>query len=200
MAIKDPEKKKNKPSKTKETEIEKLQAKLAELQVEKDELFAKMQRVSADYDNFQKRSVRQIADSITYEKEKLIKSLLPAMDNFEHTLQNADPAGDIEVLIKGIEIIYSQMLDILKSHNVEQIDSSDQKFEPSLHQAMMQRTDPDKEDGIILEEFQKGYKLNDRVIRPCKVIVNKLPTQEQAEMQEDTNSTGSKEPDSKDTE
>lgn len=137
-------------------------------------LFAQYQRLSADYANFQKRVPKQIADTICYEKEKIIKSLLPALDNFEHTLQNTQSAENVDVLVKGIKIIYDQMLDIFKSHGVEQIKVPGGKFDPSMHEAMMQKTEPEKEDNVVLEEFQKGYKLNGRVIRPSKVIVNKL--------------------------
>ena len=132
------------------------------------------QRVSADYANFQKRAPKQIADTIAYEKEKIIKTLLPVLDNFEHTLQNTRSAESVEVLAKGIEIIYDQLLDVLKSHNVEQIAALGEKFDPAVHQAMSQMTDAEKEQDVVLEEFQKGYKLNGRVIRPSKVIVNKL--------------------------
>jgi len=172
-----------------EKEIEELHQQTENLQKEKDELFAKLQRVSADYANFQKRVPKQIADTIAYEKEKILKTLLPALDNFEHTLQNAHSAKNVDVLVKGIQIIYDQMLDILKSHGVEQIKALGEKFDPTLHEAMMQRTEPDTEENIVLEEFQKGYKLNGRVIRPTKVIVNKpLPEEptlhiEQAEQE-----------------
>ena len=142
------------------------------------------QRVSADYANFQKRVPKQIADTICYEKERIIKTLLPALDNFEHTLQNADSADNPDVFVKGIRIIYDQMLDIIKSHGVEQIEAPGEKFDPALHEAMMQKTEPEKEDNTVLEEFQKGYKLNGRVIRPSKVIVNKLTTEQPAQQQE----------------
>ena len=180
------EKKPEKPKTEKQVKktAEKLEQQLAELEKEKAELFEKLQRVSADYANFQKRSVKQVTGDITYEKEKIIKSLLPALDNFEHTLANAGSAEDVEVFVKGVRIIYDQMLDILKSHNVEQIKAAGEKFDPSLHQAMMQRAEPEKEEDTVLEEFQKGYTLNGRVIRPSKVIVNK--PQEQAEPGEDT--------------
>jgi molecular chaperone GrpE len=144
------------------------------LRKEKDELFAQLQRVSADYANYQKRVPKQISDSIGYEKERVIKTILPVLDNFEHTLQNADSVEDDNVLVKGIRIVYDQLLDILKSHNVEQIEAQGEKFDPAVHQAMTQRAEPDEEDNIVLEEFQKGYRLNGRVIRPSKVIVNKL--------------------------
>ena len=143
------------------------------------------QRVSADYANYQKRAPKQIADTIAYEKETIIKTLLPALDNFEHTLQKADSTKDIEVFVKGIQIIYEQMLDILKSHGVEQIKAMGEKFDPALHQAMMQRGEPEQEEDTVLEDFQKGYKLNGRVIRPSKVIVNKLPSEQSAVPQEE---------------
>ena len=169
----------------KKNEPQDLHQQIDELQQDKDELFAKLQRVSADYDNLQKRTSKQIADTIGYEKEKIIKTLLPVLDNFEHSLQNAHQAENVNVLLKGIQIIYDQMLDILKSHNVEQIKALGELFDPALHEAMMQKTEPEQPENIVLEEFQKGYKLNGRVIRPSKVIVNKLtpkqPARQEAE-------------------
>lgn len=174
-------KEKPKQAKHKEKASEDLSSEIRDLQGQKDELLEKLQRLSADYANFQKRIPKQIADNIAYEKEKLIKTLLPALDNFEHTLQNADSAEDVSSFVKGVRIIYDQMLDILKSHGVEPIKALGEKFDPTMHEAMMQKTDPDIEDNVVLEEFQKGYKLNGRLIRPTKVIVNKLPSEQQQE-------------------
>ncbi len=173
--------KKKKTDKPEKDELEELQQQLNDLQKEKDEVFEKLQRVSADYANYQKRMPKQISDTIAYEKETLIKSLLPALDNFEHTLQNADSAKDVNVLVEGIRIIYDQMLNILKSHGVEQIKTLGETFDPALHEAMMKKAEPNREENIVLEEFQKGYKLNGRVIRPSKVIVNKLTPEQPAQ-------------------
>ncbi|MHC4203967.1 MAG: nucleotide exchange factor GrpE [Planctomycetota bacterium] len=140
--------------KEQENELKEKPDTIESLRVEKDELFAKLQRVSADYANFQKRMPKQITDSIAYEKERVIKTLLPALDNFEHTLQNAHSAEDVDVLVKGIRIIYDQLLDILKSHNVEQIEALGERFDPAMHQAMTQQSDPGKEENTVLEEFQ----------------------------------------------
>ena len=166
--------------KAKKSELEKLRDTIKDLQKEKDELFGKLQRVSADYINFQKRAAKQTADTIAYEKEKIIKTLLPALDNFEHTLQNTHSAENTDVLVKGIRIIYDQMLDILKTHGVEHIKALGEKFDPALHEVIMQKAEPEKEENIVLEEFQKGYKLNGRVIRPSRVIINKLPSEQKA--------------------
>ena len=130
-------------------------------------------RVSADYANFQKRVPRQIADAIAYEKERIIRALLPVLDNFERTLKNEHSTENAESVVKGIKITYDQMLDILRLHGVERIKAVGEKFEPALHEAITQRNEPEKEEGVVLEEFAKGYKLNGRVIRPSKVIVNK---------------------------
>jgi len=183
------EKPKNEESrKAKKGELEELRATLEGVQKEKDELFGKLQRVSADYANYQKRAPKQIADTIGYEKERIIKTLLPVLDNFEHTLQNAHSAEDVDVLVKGIQIVYDQLIDVLKSHRVQQIEAKGEKFDPAVHQAMTQRTEAEAEDNIVLEEFQKGYKLNERVIRPSKVIVNKLQT-EPKELRQEGEST-----------
>ncbi|MFC1793692.1 nucleotide exchange factor GrpE, partial [Planctomycetota bacterium] len=181
----DSQKADQKERKTQENELEDQHDTIESLQIEKNELFAKLQRVSADYANFQKRVPKQITDSIGYEKERIIKTLLPALDNFEHTLQNAHSAENVDVLVKGIRIIYDQLLDILKSHNVEQIEALGERFDPAMHQAMTQQSDPEKEEDTVLQEFQKGYRLNGRVIRPSKVIVNKLPEELPEQQQDD---------------
>jgi molecular chaperone GrpE len=188
MKQKKPQKpKEQEEPKAKDGELEKLRQQIEDLQKEKDELFGKLQRVSADYINYQKRVSKQTADTIAYEKEKIIKTLLPALDNFEHTLRSAHSAENADVLLKGIRIIYDQILGILKTHGVEHIKALGEKFDPVLHEVIMQRAEPDREENIVLEEFQKGYKLNGRVIRPSRVIINKLPsTQEVPQEQEQT--------------
>ena len=173
--MKQKDKTKSKISKKKEAESGKLSVRIEELIAERDELFGKLQRLSADYSNFQKRSARQTADTISYEKERIIKTLLPVLDNFEHTLSNTESIENTEAFVKGVRIIYDQLLDILKTHGVEQIKAVDEQFDPATHEAMMQRHEPGAEENVVLEEFQKGYKLNSRVIRPSRVIVNKLP-------------------------
>lgn len=159
----------------------KLSEQIEKLTAEKDEVFAKLQRVSADYMNYQKRSARQISESVAYEKESVIKSLLPVLDNFEHSLCGAEKVEDSESLRKAVKMIYDQFIAVLKNHGIEQITSVGGKFDPACHQAMMNRSEPDKEDFAILEEFQKGYRLGEKVLRPARVVVNKLPAPEQAE-------------------
>jgi len=161
-----------------EKKTAKLQQQTEQLTKEKQELFDKLQRLSADYANFQKRAPRQIADSIAYEKKAIIKSLLPSLDNFEHALTGAKNADSIETVIEGIQLVFEHILDALKAHGVEQIAATGRQFDPAIHEAMMQQCHQDKPDNIVLQEFQKGYTLNGQVIRPSKVIVNKLLAEE----------------------
>jgi molecular chaperone GrpE len=166
------------PAAPKKDEVQQLHQQLEELNKEKTEIFEKLQRVAADYENFQKRVPKQIDDTIAYKKEKIIKTLLPTLDNFEHTLQNAHSAENLNVLVEGIRIIYDQMLDALKAIGVEQINALGQKFDPAMHEAIMQKAEAGQDDDAVLEEFQKGYKLNGRVIRPSRVIINKLQSEQ----------------------
>ncbi len=179
MKHKDKEKpKEQKQAAPQKDELQQLHQQVEDLIKEKNEIFEKLQRVAADYENFQKRFPKQIDDTIAYKKEKIIKTLLPTLDNFEHTLQNAHSAENLNALIEGIRIIYEQLLDALKAHGVEQINALGQKFDPAMHEAMMQKTEAGQEDEAVLEEFQKGYKLNGRVIRPSRVIINKLQSEQ----------------------
>ena len=164
-----------------EEKPEELKKQIQVLLTEKQVFFEKLQRVSADYINYQKRAPKQIADSVAYEKKAIIRSLLPSLDNFNHALAGADTAQGPEALegiIKGLQMVYDHILDALKSHGVEQIEALGLEFNPALHEAMQTRCEEDKAENIILEEFQKGYTLNGQVLRPSKVIVNKLPGKE----------------------
>jgi molecular chaperone GrpE len=157
-------------------QLEELRRQAETLQKEKDDIFAKLQRVAADYDNYQKRSAKQITDNVAYEKDKIVKSLLPILDNFEYILANTSCGAADETLLKGVKIIYAQMLDVLKGHGIEQIKSAGEPFNPAHHEAITHRSENSKEEGLVLEELQKGYKLNGRLIRASRVVVNKLPS------------------------
>lgn len=177
-------KKANKEIKLLEKKVEELENQLSELTVEKQQTFEQLQRVSADYANYQKRAPKQIADSVAYEKKAILKSLLPSIDNFEHALSHASNAQGEEALdniINGIQLVFDHMLDALKAHGVKRIDALGQPFDPNLHEAMMRQSNPDKEDNTVLEVYQAGYMMGEQVLRPSKVIVNKIEDEKPAE-------------------
>lgn len=156
---------------------ENLAQQVEELSKEKLELFEQLQRVSADYANFQKRTPKQIADSVAYEKKAILRSLLPSLDNFEHALEAAKTAEKLDTVVEGVQLVFDHMLDALKAHGLERIVSQGEEFDPNRHEALMQQAEEDKPNNIILQEYQKGYSVSGQVIRPCKVVVNKLPTE-----------------------
>lgn len=177
-------KKANKTISELEKKLDEMTKQLETLAAEKQETFEQLQRVSADYANFQKRAPRQVADSVAYEKKAIIRSLLPSVDNFEHALSHASTARGEEALdniVKGIQLVFDHMLDALKSHGVQRIDAIGKPFDPNQHEAMMRRSEPDKEDNTVLEVYQAGYMMGEQVLRPSKVIVNKIETEKPAE-------------------
>jgi molecular chaperone GrpE len=154
--------------------LQQVQQELDGVRKEKDETFARLQRVYADFANFQKRVPKQITDAVAYEKERLLKSLLPIVDNFERTLKAEGSTQNIEALVKGVEIIRDQMLGVLKTYGVEPIQAVGEKFDPERHEAMLRKSEPSRPDDVVLEEYQKGFKLDDRILRPSRVAVNKI--------------------------
>ena len=172
-----------------EKELDEFRRQVKTLEEEKQKLFEQLQRVSADYANFQKRSARQIADSVAYEKKAILRSLLPSLDNFEHVFAGARAAcgeAALQKVIEGIQLVYDHMLDALKSHGVEKIEAAGKPFDPEKHEAMMHRAEADKENNIVLEVFQPGYTYQGQVLRPARVIVNKLPEAEEPPFEAET--------------
>jgi molecular chaperone GrpE len=154
--------------------LQQVQQELDGVRKEKDETFARLQRVYADFSNFQKRVPKQVSDAAAYERERLLKSLLPLVDNFERTLKAEGSTQNVEALLKGVEIIRDQMLGVLKTHGVEPIQAVGERFDPERHEAMLRKSEPDQPDDVVLEEYQQGFKLDDRILRPSRVAVNKI--------------------------
>ena len=173
-------------------QMEQLQEQIDRLETEKQDLFEKLQRVGADYANYQKRTPKQIADSVAYEKKAIIRSLLPSLDNFAHALASSETASGKEAengVIKGVKLVFEHMLDAIKAQGVEQIEAQGHEFNPMIHEAVQMRCEKDKPDNIVLEDFQAGYTLDGQVIRPSKVIVNKIPAQTDAKEESKTEDT-----------
>jgi molecular chaperone GrpE len=160
-------------------------AQIEQFKAEKQELNEKYLRLGADYANFQKRVPKQVADSVAYEKKIFLRSLLGSLDNFAHALNGADAAikspEAMQGWVRGIRMVHQHLLDALKAQGVEKIASVGQPFDPSMHEALTSRAEADKPDGIVLEEYQGGYSFQGQVLRPCKVIINKLPADPAAE-------------------
>jgi len=153
---------------------EKLQHKVKECKKEDEkdkkitELTDTLQRLQAEFENYKKYVDKQKAEFVKYAQADLIDQLLPCLDSFELALKNTT---DKEKLIKGIELIYSQLYSLLEKQGLKKIDATG-KFDPHFHEVLL-KEDSNKEEDTILEELQKGYMLGDKVLRHTKVKVSK---------------------------
>ncbi|MCM3716881.1 nucleotide exchange factor GrpE [Fictibacillus phosphorivorans] len=148
------------------------QQRIQELEAKIEELGQKNLRLQADYDNFRRRTREEQAASLKYKSQSLIEQLLPALDNFERALKTEAANEQVKTLIQGMDMVYRQLTDALKQEGLTEVPAVGEKFDPNLHQAVMQVEDSEYESNTVIEELQKGYMLKDRVIRPAMVKVN----------------------------
>lgn len=154
------------------TAEELLQEKVDKLEEELKQSEDKYLRLYAEFENFKRRKNKEIETNNIYKSQKVITEILPSLDNLERALQVKSDNEEIKSLLKGVEMVYEGLLNVLKAEGVELIETENAQFDPNYHHAVMQEEDSEKESGAILDTFQKGYKLKDRVIRPAMVKVN----------------------------
>jgi molecular chaperone GrpE len=129
-------------------------------------------RLQADFDNFRRRTRLDIEAGEKYKAQKLVTELLPVLDNFERGLKVGADNEQTKTLLQGMEMVYRSLVDALKKEGVEPIEAVGKEFDPNFHQAVMQGEDENFGSNIVTDEFQKGYMLKDRLIRPAMVKVN----------------------------
>lgn len=135
-----------------------------------NELRDNLIRLQADFQNYKRRSEREKQGSIDYGIEKIVCQLLPVIDNFERALDAKEDKTD--ALYEGVEMIYKQMIEVLKNNNIEEINSIDEKFDPNFHHAIGVERVEGKDSDMVIDILQKGYVLKEKVIRPAMVRVS----------------------------
>lgn len=130
-------------------------------------------RKVAEFENFRKRKEKEKDDFVKFASEKLLVKTLEAVDNLERAVESANASKDFEGLFKGVEMTLNQLHKILAEEGVEAIEAQGKEFNPYEHQAMMTGESEEHKDNTIIQEFQKGYKLKGKVIRPSMVKVCK---------------------------
>ncbi len=163
--------KKEKEIKEQETveEVQAENAELTKLQAEYDALNDRYMRTLAEYDNFRKRSQKDIESRVTYTKTDMLSKIIPVIDNFERAAFNSDT--DFDAYKKGIEMTVSQFIEILKGLGVAAFGEKGEAFDPNFHNGVMHIDDDSFGENEIAEVFMKGYKIGDTVIRPATVKV-----------------------------
>ncbi|PIP25181.1 MAG: nucleotide exchange factor GrpE [Candidatus Nealsonbacteria bacterium CG23_combo_of_CG06-09_8_20_14_all_36_12] len=152
---------------------EELKKQLEECQKLKEEYLAGWQRARADLLNYKKEELERIGELINYAGEGFILKILPILDNFEVAEKKLPGNLKNDENVKGILQLKTQILDFLKNQGVEKIKSVGEKFDPNFHEVVEEVEIKDKEPGTIIEEIQKGYKIDGRLLRPAKVKVTK---------------------------
>lgn len=155
-----------------DNEDETVDSEFEALKQEKDDLYHRLLRVQAEYDNFRKRTQKEKEADRKYKSQSIVTELLPVVDNFERALQVEVKDESAKSVVEGLNMVYRQLKDALQKEGVEEIKTEGEVFDPHLHQAVMQVEDEQYESNTVVEELQKGYKLKDRVIRPAMVKVN----------------------------
>ncbi|HLU21275.1 MAG TPA: nucleotide exchange factor GrpE [Bacillaceae bacterium] len=145
---------------------------ISELEAKAEEAENRYLRLYADFENYKRRVQLDKEASQKYRAQSLISNLLPAIDNFERAMQIEPNNEQTKALLEGVQMVYRAIIDALKQEGAQQIEAVGKEFDPHLHQAVMQANDSEYASNIVVEEFQKGYILKDRVIRPSMVKVN----------------------------
>ena len=150
-----------------------LTAKNEEIQILND----KYLRLAAEFENYKRRAQRDQIDTVRYANEKLLKDLLPTVDNLERAIQCRQEQSNSEGFLEGVELTYKQFLDTLEKLGVTQVAKSvGDPFDPAKHQAVGQVESSTIAENCVVDEFQKGYFLQDRILRPAMVTVAQTPS------------------------
>ncbi|NLC76759.1 MAG: nucleotide exchange factor GrpE [Clostridia bacterium] len=138
-----------------------------------EELTNRLARLQADFDNYRRRTRKEIEEITRFGSERVILSLLPVIDNFERALAAAEGKEELAQFATGMEMIYRQMQDALAKEGLAVIPTANQPFDPEKHHAAAQVETDEYEENMIVDELQKGYSLHDKVLRPSVVRVAK---------------------------
>jgi molecular chaperone GrpE len=156
-----------------ETSDDDAASELETLRAQLDDYKSRYMRLYAEFENARKRMDREKQDFVKYANEEVLVGFLSILDNLELSVKAAiDQHEDYAAFRKGIEMVMTQVYELLKKHGVEPISTDGQKFDPHCHEILMQEQNDEAEDGAILEVFQKGYRLHEKVIRTAKIKIN----------------------------
>lgn len=152
-------------------EMEQLKNELEEKTKKCEEYFNMLQRTAAEFDNYKKRTAKEMGTVYNDAAVDIVAAFLPVVDNIERAVQASSKEADAASLKEGIDLVFRQFKEVMAKLGVEEIKSLGEKFDPNLHNAVMHVEDPEYGESVIVEEFQKGYTLKDKVIRYSMVKV-----------------------------
>jgi molecular chaperone GrpE len=158
-----------------EKRVEELEQRLVEAEGERDQRLDDLRRLAADFDNFRKRAARDQENLVARAHERLMKALLPVLDDLERALVAAAEHEEAK-LHEGVELVWRELREAVKREGLEEIEAEGQ-FDPHVHEALLAQPS-EREEGAVIEVLQKGYRLGDRVLRPARVVISQGVPQE----------------------
>jgi len=161
--------------------VDELKAKLQTAEQEREQFHDLAARTKADFENYQKRFQRDLAQERRFAHLPFAADLMAPLDNLERAIAAAQQAGEKGPLATGVGLIQSQFLDALRRHGITRIEAKGAAFDPNLHQAVMQQPSKDFKPFTVLQVLEPGYLIHDRVLRPASVIVSTAPVEETKE-------------------
>lgn len=149
---------------------------LERVSAERDQYLDALQRLKAEFDNFRKRTDRERQSIATGATRDVVRGLLPVMDNLERAVlalgdQGAPPAPGRAGIVAGLEMVRGQLAGLLAGHGVEEIPASGEQFDPTVHEAIASAPSPDHPEGTVIQVIEKGYRQEDHVLRPTRVVI-----------------------------
>ena len=158
------------------------EAELEALRAELDQTQDRFVRLQAEFENFRRRSLKERQESLQYGHQNLVKDLLATVDNLERALGHSaeDASTDVASVVQGLELVKREMLGALGKHGVKVIEPDEEAFDPTYHEAMGQLPHASLAPNTVVEVLQKGYMINDRMLRPARVLVARKPTEQEA--------------------
>ncbi|MCX6122773.1 MAG: nucleotide exchange factor GrpE [Ignavibacteriales bacterium] len=162
---------------------------IEELQKQVDQYKDMLLRKAAEFDNYKRRIENETANIVRFATESLIDDLLPVLDDFERSLKHSKEIKESDALVKGVELIYLKLVKVLEGRGVKAFETVGKEFSVEYHDALMQIPRKDLPPHTVIEEIEKGYMLNDKVIRHAKVVVSSVPPEEQNEAPQSESST-----------
>jgi len=157
------------------TRLRELEAQVTAAREEARQNHDRWLRERADLENVKKRAARERAETIRFANEQILKDMLPIVDNLERAVEHARSGGNGQPLAEGVGLVLKSLLDVLERHGVTRVEAKGVPFDPAHHEAMAHVASDEHEPNVVVEEHQRGYRLNDRLLRPALVSVAKPP-------------------------
>jgi len=154
-------------------EIQKLKDDLEQKEKLLNEMNDRFLRLAAEFDNYRKRSEKEIGEIIEYAGETVLRNILPVLDDLERAVKHKDSDNGEKSISEGLELIYKKFLKVLESMAVQPIEALNQPFDPDLHHAMLTREVEGMEPEKVVEEFEKGFRYKRHILRHSRVVVSK---------------------------